>query len=110
MILNRWGKQEMQKKRSCLIQSEEIEETLMNQKDETVDVELDCQDKAIYRELMAYFTYLKEDEQRILKAFYIEQKPVGTIAKEMNTTYKSVEGKKIRALKKLKNILLENNF
>lgn len=100
IILYRWGKDYLNKKRGQVVGDTELMDYLEGDKEE-----IDFLKKLIYEEQAGVLTRalasLKPAEKDIILKFYFEEKSLKEIACEMGLTMRAVVGRKVRAIEKL---------
>lgn len=70
--------------------------------DDRVDIEKDVERKMLLEEVFDGIEQLEEKESAIIKAYYLQNMKIAEIASHFQMPLKTVEGKKRRALKKLR--------
>lgn len=99
IVLNGWRSNESKKKVTTEIAYEE--ESLGLIKDERMDVERDVERRLQKEEMERFIQELDEKEQEVVRAYYFEHKTMKEIAEAYHLSYRTVEGRKKRALHKL---------
>lgn len=95
-----WRANQNRKKREVLAPTDE--ELTAAQKDERVDIEKEVEQHLLYQEILKYLAALQEIERDLIIAYYIQNKKLSQIAKELGIKYKTAEFKKGEAVKKLR--------
>ena len=81
------------------------EESLFFLVDERVHIEEDVEIKVLMEEVYRYLEELEEKEKFIIKAYYLQHKKLVEIASILNMPIKTVEGKKKRALDRIRKLI-----
>lgn len=104
VVLHGWrSNQNKMKRNQELTVGEEIMYFL---EDERINIEQEVETKLLAEEVMRKLDELEERMQRIIIAYYLQNKQIKEIASELGLSYKSVEAKKKQALNYLK-VMLE---
>ena len=73
--------------------------------DERVNVERDVERKLVEEDVRRFIKGLDEKEKEVIMAYYFQHKTMKEIAEAKNVSYRTIEGRKKRALYKLGELL-----
>lgn len=97
-----WRANQNRKKYDLLTITQEEEGNPFLKIPDKQNVEQEVQRKLRVEQIMDYLANLSPKDKAIIYAFYIEQKPLYEVAKDLGMKYKSVEARKARLIRKIR--------
>lgn len=100
-----WRANENRKKRDLVSLNEEMYEWLNELPDDRMSVETKTENKLLFEKIVRELAQMKDMDRIVVTEYYIKDRSLKDIAKELDIKYKAAEFRKGKALKHLKEIL-----
>lgn len=101
-----WRANQNRKKTDHLSQVADLEDEITQIADETVNIELQTQNKILLEQNLQVLKHMKVNDQALVIGYYLQHRSLKDLAEELGIKYKSAEYKKTQAIKYLKSILM----
>lgn len=99
-----WRANQNRKKREVLSINDELYDEIVQSPDPKVNLETQVEDRILFQKIIKELEKMEELDRRIVKEYYIQDKPLKRIAEEIGIKYKAAEFRKGKALKALQSL------